>query len=125
EPILARPVGSVEKVVKWVRRRPTIAAALALAAAVAIGAGGIITWQTLEHRAELGRKERQREADRVQAEIELKQQEEANERQRREEEAKVAEERRVKARESYVRDIGLAWQEWSPGRADRADEVLD
>src|SRR5262249_47481886 len=44
---------------------------------------------------------------------------------RREEEAKVAEERRVKARESYVRDIGLAWQEWSAGRADRAEELLD
>jgi WD40 repeat protein len=36
EPIVARPAGAVERVVKWVRRRPAVAALLAVSAAAAI-----------------------------------------------------------------------------------------
>ncbi len=44
-PIVARPVARVERVVKWARRRPAIAALLALVAVVtAAGLGGVL-WQ--------------------------------------------------------------------------------
>src|SRR5262249_7435564 len=45
EPILARPVGYLERATKWIRRRPAIAGLLALLVCVsALGLGGII-WQ--------------------------------------------------------------------------------
>ena len=110
---------------KWIRRRPAIAAAVALALAIAMIGGSIITWQVRDHREALNRKEREREVDRLKAEEELRQAEEASERQRREEEAKVAAERRAKAREDYTRDVGLALREWTAGRPDRAEELLD
>ena len=48
EPITARPVGPISKAVKWTRRRPALAAALATAiAAVAFAAVGI-WWHTRE-----------------------------------------------------------------------------
>jgi WD40 repeat protein/serine/threonine protein kinase len=45
-PVLARPVGSVERAVKWVRRRPTAAAAYGLLglAVLFAGLGGGATW---------------------------------------------------------------------------------
>ena len=48
EPIQARPVGGVERVKKWVRRRPALAALLAvsvLAAASLVGGGAWFTWK--------------------------------------------------------------------------------
>jgi hypothetical protein len=43
EPIAARPVGQVERVVKWVKRRPAMAALLgAFAATALIGAAGVL-----------------------------------------------------------------------------------
>lgn len=48
EPILARPVGTVERVRKWARRRPAIAAMCAsLVVVTTIGLGGIV-WQWRE-----------------------------------------------------------------------------
>lgn len=48
EPIAARPAGSVERVVKWVRRRPAVAAmAAALVLVTALAAGGMI-WKYLD-----------------------------------------------------------------------------
>jgi WD40 repeat protein/serine/threonine protein kinase/tetratricopeptide (TPR) repeat protein len=45
EPILARPVGTTEKAVKWVRRRPAVAGLLAaLAALTALGVS-LLLWQ--------------------------------------------------------------------------------
>jgi WD40 repeat protein/serine/threonine protein kinase len=47
QPILARPVGIVERAVKWARRRPAVAALLAVVLAVSgAGLGGILwSWQ--------------------------------------------------------------------------------
>jgi WD40 repeat protein len=45
EPVLARPAGTAEHVVKWVRRRPAIAALTALAVLLAGGGLAGVTWQ--------------------------------------------------------------------------------
>jgi WD40 repeat protein/tetratricopeptide (TPR) repeat protein len=55
EPILARPVGTIEKAVKWVRRRPAVAGLLAaLAALTALGVS-LLLWQYGETAAERDR----------------------------------------------------------------------
>jgi WD40 repeat protein len=52
EPIVARPAGRVERLVKWVRRKPTAAAAYALAVLVllfgSLGLGAAALWQRAE-----------------------------------------------------------------------------
>jgi WD40 repeat protein len=45
EPIVARPVGTLERALKWARRRPAIAALLALVAFVTALGLGLVTWQ--------------------------------------------------------------------------------
>lgn len=59
EPIQARSVGPLERLVKWARRRPSLAAAVGVAAAavVALAAGGI--WHTASLRAALVQTEQQ------------------------------------------------------------------
>jgi WD40 repeat protein len=44
-PILARPISSLERAGKWVRRRPAIAALLAALAVVALSGAGLLAWQ--------------------------------------------------------------------------------
>jgi len=53
EPILARPIGPVERLVKWVHRRPTTAALIGTgaAAAVAVIALGIYSYFAITKRA--------------------------------------------------------------------------
>ncbi len=69
EPILARPVGRIERMVKWVKRRPAIAASLAVVvvALVAGAAIGLYFWeqaQQSDRDAEaLRQKEEQRKRD--------------------------------------------------------------
>jgi formylglycine-generating enzyme required for sulfatase activity len=59
EPIQARPVGMVERMVKWVRRRPAIATLWGALATVVVGAFALVAWQLEETRAalELGEKQ--------------------------------------------------------------------
>ncbi len=58
EPILARPIGPVERMVKWVRRRPTIAALIALLF-LTLASGLIISlWLYWDARFERDRAER-------------------------------------------------------------------
>jgi WD40 repeat protein len=45
EPIVARPVTRIERVVKWVRRRPAIAALSASIALVTVVSIGLVVWQ--------------------------------------------------------------------------------
>src|SRR5207248_1706855 len=61
EPIQARPITTVERARKWVRRRPAVAALSAgLALAFFAGVTGI-TWQWLRAQREWQRAERQRD----------------------------------------------------------------
>jgi eukaryotic-like serine/threonine-protein kinase len=69
EPILARPVRRYERVVKWARRRPTIAALMGLVTLVtALGLGGVL-WQW--RAALLARHHAERESERASAQSEL------------------------------------------------------
>jgi tetratricopeptide (TPR) repeat protein len=45
EPIVARPVGAGERAVKWARRRPAVAALMALTAFVTALGFGLVTWK--------------------------------------------------------------------------------
>ena len=58
EPIVARPVTRLERAVKWARRKPAIAALLALVALVtALGLGGVLwQWRTAVRQTELAQR---------------------------------------------------------------------
>jgi dipeptidyl aminopeptidase/acylaminoacyl peptidase len=45
EPILARPVGPIERAIKWARRKPAVAALLGLVALVSAAGLGGVNWQ--------------------------------------------------------------------------------
>jgi hypothetical protein len=55
QPIVARPVGRLERAAKWVRRNPVVAGAAAVIVVLTLAAGSLITWQW--RRAEASRKE--------------------------------------------------------------------
>jgi serine/threonine-protein kinase len=60
EPIRARPVGRVEHLVKWARRRPAVAALWGLSLTVALVGGGVWLWlaqERAEQQAEAARQE--------------------------------------------------------------------
>jgi serine/threonine-protein kinase len=52
EPIQARPVSRAERAVKWVKRRPLLAAMYALIAVTALGLAGGVVWHNVRLRAE-------------------------------------------------------------------------
>jgi WD40 repeat protein/serine/threonine protein kinase len=99
EPIQARPIRSWERVVKWARRRPAIAALLALVVLLTVSGFGLVTWQW--RRAETARWEL---ADK------------ANE---------LTEKARQLQIKNYVRNIALAANEIAMGNTGRAEELLD
>jgi WD40 repeat protein len=58
EPILARPVGTLGRLVKWARRRPAVATLLGLMAMLTVVGFGLVTWKWLDAEAARGRAER-------------------------------------------------------------------
>lgn len=65
KPILARPVGLVERIVKWGRRRPALSAALsAVVLVAALGSAGIV-WQWRQTVAALAETEQAHDASKV------------------------------------------------------------
>jgi WD40 repeat protein/serine/threonine protein kinase len=99
KPILARPTPAWERLAKWARRHPAVAALTLLSAATAAVAFALVTWQWREADAARAGEERQR----LQAEDALR-------------EAQV---------NLYFNHIALADREWHAGNAGRAEELLD
>jgi WD40 repeat protein/serine/threonine protein kinase len=72
EPIRARPLGPPARLARWAKRRPAVAALLALVVGVAAVGFGLVTWKWLEARHEWQRAEdqqRQTEAALAQAQL--------------------------------------------------------
>jgi eukaryotic-like serine/threonine-protein kinase len=113
EPILARPVGTIERTIKWVRRRPAIAALLGLLVVTFLTGFAGVTWKWLDA-------EQQRQAA---------EQARAGERQQREaaEEAQRNEQRlRLQAEDTlYLNRISLADRECAAANLRHAEELLD
>src|SRR5262249_39042105 len=73
EPIVARPVGSIERLVKWVKRRPVVAALLAAVVLVTVAGAGGITWalgMALEERDNAQAQEKTARAEKAKADTE-------------------------------------------------------
>jgi WD40 repeat protein len=107
EPIEGRPVGRGERALKWVRRRPWMAAAYGLLALVLVlgGLGGGAAWLW-----------RQADVARDQA-VEAWRQAEAGR-------AREAELRQRLAEVSYLHQVGLAYREWQDGEMSRVEQLL-
>jgi WD40 repeat protein len=112
EPILARPTTTAESAVKWVRRRPAVAALAGLVAAVAIlGSAGVL-WQwraavAARDDAELRRSEadgRRRVAEQLQTALSAQ--------------------KDAALRKLYTSNTRLMHQEWLAGNVARAEELL-
>jgi WD40 repeat protein len=114
EPIRARPVGSVERALKWVRRRPAAAALLVLGvvAVVALAGGAVALLDS-------GRL-RQANAQLGEARDEATRQRDEADRQR----GRAAELARLARQHSYVADIALAQRFWRENQTERMREVL-
>ena len=101
EPILARPVGSAERLWKWARRRPAVAALAATTLLTAVVAFGLVTWKWLESDAAKRRAEQALGAE------EAARRDEATQRQRAE--TALGESRRSQ----YFTNLAFASQAWS------------
>jgi tRNA A-37 threonylcarbamoyl transferase component Bud32 len=67
EPVTARPVGVVERLGKWVRRRPAVAGLLAAMLLLAVVGGGLTAWFAVE--ARIARADRAADARTQEAEL--------------------------------------------------------
>jgi WD40 repeat protein/tRNA A-37 threonylcarbamoyl transferase component Bud32 len=109
EPVSVREVGTLERAMKWARRKPVLAAAYALMAAVvvllAFGAGVALLWRRAESaRAEAevalkGETKARADADNARAQVEIAR-------------AQVELARENLARAEYGRTVQIAHQEW-------------
>jgi WD40 repeat protein len=55
EPVRARPVGALGRLIRWARRRPAVAALLALVVLITAVGAGMVTWKWLEAKSALHR----------------------------------------------------------------------
>jgi WD40 repeat protein len=127
EPILARPVGSLERLAKWARRRPAVAFLSVLSAAIAVVSFVLVTleWQealsaaAAARAAEQSEAEQKAAAERSAAEAEQSAVE-ARRAQRNAEEARERSEQQL-----YANNIALSEREWTAGNVVPARELLD
>jgi WD40 repeat protein/serine/threonine protein kinase len=119
QPILARPVGSWERLVKWARRRPAVAGLLALVAVLFFTGFALVAWKWRE-----AEDARQRALDLADA-----QEKAAAEASRERDAAQEARDDKARALAAtevslYHNRIALAHREWLAGNVARADELL-
>jgi WD40 repeat protein/tetratricopeptide (TPR) repeat protein len=127
EPILARPVSTLERAVKWARRRPAVAALLALVVVVSAAGFGLVTWKWRDaEQQKAAAQEAQHEAEEQtnQKAAALLQ---VNEARRKavalaESESRANQEARVNL---YFQQIALARQAWRDNNVTAARQLLD
>jgi WD40 repeat protein len=120
EPILARPVSVWGRTAKWVKRRPAVAASLALVVLVTAAAFTLVTWKWLD--AEDARREAAANAGaEKQAKTALEKALGEAEDQKRQTRVALA---RAEAA-AYFNRVTLAENEWEKGHTGRADQFLD
>jgi WD40 repeat protein len=115
EPVRVRAAGVVERLAKWARRKPTLAAAYALAIVVlgltVLTTGAVWLWrQAVTARNELAVQQQETESARHDAEA-------AHERER--------DARQVVARWDYARTVDLAHREFRENQVQRARQMLE
>jgi WD40 repeat protein/serine/threonine protein kinase len=115
ESVHARPVGSVERLSKWLRRRPAVAASLALAvvavlAVVALTVRMLDSWELEAANQKLGNALQAQDAALVEIQAGRRQLDDALERER---------------ALHYAHSITLAQREWQANRVDEARRILD
>jgi eukaryotic-like serine/threonine-protein kinase len=127
EPVQARPVGAGERLLKWVRRRPALAAlaaTLLLALAALLGGGGWFNYQLqLESNAA-----RRAETDARKAEADARERAEAEAKARAQVQVEKGQKERQLERAEwllYAGQLGLAQREWQDGHAGHARDLLD
>jgi WD40 repeat protein len=133
-PIRARPVGPVERLLKWARRRPAVAGLSVFSLAVAVAAFALVTWQwrqavhahdaEVRHRAEAERAEaKAKQAERAEAHQRLLVgKAEARAEQKAHDEAAAQQERQ---KQLYLSNIARAHREWLAGNSHLSRELLN
>jgi WD40 repeat protein/tRNA A-37 threonylcarbamoyl transferase component Bud32 len=134
EPIAARPVGRLERVSKWARRRPALAGLLAVSVGAVLALAGFAAYFTAMLAAEVERADKARqEAELQRGQAEQLARREADARQQAEEDKRKADEQKRKAevqsdraeRLVYVGQLSLAQREWQDGNVAVARDLLD
>jgi WD40 repeat protein/tRNA A-37 threonylcarbamoyl transferase component Bud32 len=112
-PILARPVGVVEKAVKWMKRRPVVAALTgAVCLAMAAGMAGSTYFGLAASQAAREAEDHARDAK--------------NESLRAQGQSERAEQNELAAlRNLYISQMNQAWLSWQAGQVSRTRELLD
>jgi eukaryotic-like serine/threonine-protein kinase len=119
-PIQARPVSAIERLAKWVRRRPGMAALTAALILAGIGLATGTLWFTIHLQAALSETREQRDKADGLARAETKARTQAEtDRQRAEEETGRAQSAR------YAIQLSLAQKEWQENHLRRALQLLD
>jgi uncharacterized protein (TIGR03067 family) len=127
KPILARPTPAWDRLAKWSRRRPAVAALTAATLAIAVVGVGLVLWQWL--RAE----DERRQADAARQQATEKAEAETKARGRAEQAEGVAEHRRQDAEKAlheartglYFNRIAFADRVWQAGNIAQTEEELD
>jgi hypothetical protein len=127
EPIRARPVGTLERALKWVHRRPAMAGLLgviALAVMILLAAGVVFTQQLQEERDNADRESR--EAMKQGALAEKSRTHALGQQHLARQEKQKAQRENARYRQTlYAAHVHLAYQAWQDGHINRVVELLD